>query len=97
MNAIERRKLSAEAQMQIKALEKIKKWKNFAITSSTIGVAMTYAGLAGASRSLLLGIPGVIIILAGFGCAMILNLGIKNGKRNVEKMLAALNAEGELS
>lgn len=97
MNAIERRKLSIEAQMQLKALEKIKIWKNCAIAVSTIGVAVTYAGLAGASRSLFLGILGVIIILAGSGCAMVLNLGLKNGRRNVEKMLAVLDARGELS
>ncbi len=97
MNAIERRNLSKEAEMQLKALQKIKKWKNYAIAASTIGVAVTYAGLAGTSRSLFLGILGVIIILAGSGCAMILNLGIKNGKRNVEKMLAALDVKGELS
>lgn len=97
MNVVERRKLSTEAQMQIKALKKINLWKNIAIAVSTIGVALTYAGLAGTSRSLFLSIPGVIIIILGLGSAMILNLGIKNGRRNVEKMLAVLDKKGELS
>lgn len=97
MNAIKRKNLSIEAQMQLKALEKINVWKNCAIAVSTIGVAVTYAGLAGASRSLFLGILGVIIIVLGLGSAMVFNLGLKNGRRNVEKMLAVLDTKGELS
>ena len=80
--------------MQLKALKKIEVWKNIAIALSTLGVALTYAGMAGNSRNLFLGIPGVIIILAGLISALILNLGLKNGRRNVKKMLRIL--EGEL-
>jgi hypothetical protein len=80
--------------MQLKALKKIEVWKNIAVALSTLGVALTYAGMAGNSRNLFLGIPGVIIILAGLISALILNLGLKNGRRNVKKMLRIL--EGEL-
>ncbi len=94
MNTTEKIRLSNETQMQLKALKKIEVWKNIAVALSTLGVALTYAGMAGNSRNLFLGIPGVIIILAGLISALILNLGLKNGRRNVKKMLRIL--EGEL-
>ena len=94
MNTTEKIRLSNETQMQLKALKKIEVWKNIAIALSTLGVALTYAGMAGNSRNIFLGIPGVIIILAGLISALILNLGLKNGRRNVKKMLRIL--EGEL-
>lgn len=97
MNAAQKRKLSIEAQMQLNALKKINIWKNVALAFSTLGVAATYAGIAGNSRSLFLSVLGVIIIIVGLGIALILNLGIKNGKRNVEKILDAIDRKGELS
>lgn len=96
MNVIERERLSNEAQMQLKSLKKIEIWKNTAIALSTLGVALTYAGLAGTGRNIFLGIPGVIIIIAGLGSALVLNLGLKNGRRNVEKILNVLD-KGEIS
>ena len=94
MNTTEKIRLSNETHMQLKALKKIEVWKNIAVALSTLGVALTYAGMAGNSHNLFLGIPGVIIILAGLISALILNLGLKNGRRNVKKMLRIL--EGEL-
>ena len=94
MNTTEKIRLSNETHMQLKALKKIEVWKNIAVALSMLGVALTYAGMAGNSRNLFLGIPGVIIILAGLISALILNLGLKNGRRNVKKMLRIL--EGEL-
>ena len=90
MNTTEKIRLSNETHMQLKALKKIEVWKNIAVALSTLGVALTYAGMAGNSRNLFLGIPGVIIILAGLISALILNLGLKNGRRNVKKMLRIL-------
>ena len=94
MNTTEKIRLSNETHMKLKSLKKIEVWKNIAVALSTLGVALTYAGMAGNSRNLFLGIPGVIIILAGLISALILNLGLKNGRRNVKKMLRIL--EGEL-
>ncbi len=97
MNAREKENIAIEAQKQIEALRKIDIWKNIAVLVSTLGVAAAYAGLAGTSRNLFLGIPGVIIILFGAGSALLLNLGLRNGRRNVAKMLDVLDKKGELS
>ncbi|MCI7099581.1 MAG: hypothetical protein MR966_11925 [Lachnospiraceae bacterium] len=95
MNAAEKSNLSREAQMQMNALKKISRWRNIAIALSTLGAALIYAGFAGTDRNLFLGIPGIIVILLSAVSAIILNLGIKNGRRNVEKMINILNCEGD--
>ena len=90
MNSAERKLLSQEATMQLAALKKINTWKNIAIAISTLGVAAIYAGVAGTSLNIFLIVLGVIVILLGFGSAAILVTGLKNGRRNVEKMLRIL-------
>lgn len=97
MNAVQKRNILIEAQMQLNALKKINLWKNIAIAISTLGVATVYAGIAGFGHCLFLSVLGVIIIISGLSGALVLNLGIRNGKRNVEKMLAALDMKGDLS
>lgn len=96
MNAIEKESLVKEAGMQLKALKKINVWKKLAIAVSTLGVAAAYAGLAGTSTSLFLGIPGIFLTVIGILAAAVLNLGLKNGRRNVEKIINVI-AEGRLS
>lgn len=87
MNVLEKDSLLTEAKMQIKALKKINEWKRLAIIVSTIGVVIAYAGIAGTPSHLFLGILGIFITLAGAALAVITNLGLKNGRRNVEKMI----------
>lgn len=92
MNAEKKRFLSLEAEMQKQALHKICIWRSIAIAVSTLGIAMLYAGAAGADKNLFLCIPGVMIMAAGLVCGLILNLGLKNGRRNVEKILTVLES-----
>ena len=96
MNAEKRLFLSQEAEMQKQALRKIAIWKNIAIAVSTLGIAMLYAGAAGTDKNLFLCIPGIIIMAAGLICVLILNLGLKNGRRNVEKIMYALEGRKDL-
>ena len=94
MNAMERNRLSQEAGLQIKALKQINRWKLTALLVSAVGAACTYGGFAGIQKHLFLGIPGIVLILAGFGSAAVCKIGLKNGRRNVEKMLNILDGEG---
>ncbi len=91
MNALEKDSLLAEAKMQIKALKKINEWKRLAIIVSTIGIAIAYAGIAGTPSHLFLGILGIFLTLVGAGAAVVTNLGLKNGRRNVEKMIHVID------
>lgn len=93
MNTNERIRLSKEVEMQLTALKKITTWKTISLAVSALGVAVIYASMAGTNHNIFLSILGVIIILASLGSAIILNLGLKNGRRNVEKMLNVLDKE----
>lgn len=95
MNAVEKNNLSREARMQMNALKKISRWRTIAVALSTLGAAMIYAGFAGADNHLLLGISGIVIILLSAVSAVILNLGLRNGRKNVEKMISILHSEGD--
>ena len=91
MNAIEKDSLLTEAKMQINALKKINEWKRLAMIISTIGIAIAYAGIAGTPSHLFLGILGIFLTLAGAVAAVVTNLGLKNGRRNVEKMIHVID------
>lgn len=91
MNANEKMRLSKEAEMQAAALSKINRWKNTALILSAIGVVLTYYGMAGDNRNLFVGISGIILIVVSTVAAVIFNLGLKNGRRNVGKILDILD------
>ena len=92
MNAMEKNRLSKEAEMQIKALKKIEKWKNAALAISAIGVVLIYTGFSGDEKNLFLGILGIVLLIISTSSAIILNLGLRNGRRNVEKILHVLDS-----
>lgn len=91
MNTVEKESLLTEVKMQTAALKKINVWKRLAILVSTIGVALAYGGLSGTPSRLFLGISGIFLIIAGFASAAVFNLGMKNGRRNVEKIICAID------
>ncbi len=93
MNAKEKERLSREAGMQVAALKKIRMWRTIAIALSTLGVAVVYANAAGKSGSLVCSILGISLIVISIVCAAVLNLGLKNGRRNVEKILNILEGK----
>lgn len=95
MNVDEKKVLSREAQMQLQAIKRIGVWRKICMILSTLGLAAAYAGFAGTQNHLFLGIFGILVMLLSICAASVLNIGIKNGKRNVEKMLNVLE-EGML-
>lgn len=92
MNANERQRLTKEVQLQSRALKKIGQWRTMAMAVSTIGAALVYAGFIG-GHNLVFGIFGIALLPAGIGCAAILNLGLKNGRNNMEKIMYVLDGE----
>ena len=74
VNVVEKKRLSQEAGLQMKALAQISQWKMTALFVSALGAAFTYAGFAGVQRNLFLGIPG--ILLTAFTTLPILGFGL---------------------
>ena len=92
---VEKKKfLTQEAYAQLKAIRAIGHWKNMALGLSAVGAAVTYLGFVNQTQSLLMKITGIILLILGFLGAAVLNLGIKNGKNNVNKILQVIESEG---
>ena len=68
----------------MKALGQIERWKKTALALSAVGVAFLYAGIGGQKENIFFSILGISLLFAGVGSAAVLNLGLRNGKRNVE-------------
>lgn len=71
----------------------INRWKNTALILSAVGVVVAYYGMADNIPNLYLGIFGIMIIVISTLSAVILNLGLKNGRRNVGKILNLLDGD----
>lgn len=82
-----RSKLSGES------LEDDQSMENTCCWYSAIGVALSYAGFGAADQMIWLGVTGIVFIIFGFVGAAILNLGIKNGRQNVNRILNAIESE----
>ena len=93
MQNMEKKRLTLESEQQLSAIKTICRWRTFAIALSAVGVALAYYGFHGEVNHLSIGIPGILLIVAGFAGAAILNLGIRNGRRNVEKMIRLLEED----
>jgi len=91
MIKLNRSQLLAEAEAQNKALKTIKKWLAYAIGLSTIGAALTLFAFSG--KITIIGVVGIILTFLSVTAALIINLGIKRGTANVEKILMAVENE----
>lgn len=86
MSNKEKNKMLNEAHMQTKALKKLEKWLRNSIAFSTVSFVIAYWGVQGENIRFTLGIISSIFTLLSVISAIIINLGIRNGKRNVEKI-----------
>ena len=77
--------LKKEISMQNKALKNIELYRIISFTFSCVGVLIIYF-----SKILPLSILGYALTIISFLLVVLLSLGLKNGKRNVEKMILAL-------
>ena len=87
MDDIKRKQLIKEASMQAEALKWIGRWRTAALFVSALGVLFAWYGLSNGVPSMIAGILGILMTVIGFALAVVFNLGIRNGSRNVEKIL----------
>lgn len=91
MNATKKETLLQEAQMQTKALATIRKWFLVAMGVSAISMAITYYGFAGSTPHPVVGVLGIVFTVIATMIAAIINYAIRNGRRNVKKILDAIH------
>lgn len=81
--------LMQEAKRQSQALKMISRWRTIGFVAAAVGAVLLYSGLTGAGRSIPLIAFGTVIVAAGMAAAILCDMGIRNGRRNVEKILDA--------
>ena len=83
------RQLLEEARQQKEALAQLGGWRRNAMLASSCGAALAWWGLTGGGARFAFGIAGALLTLAGILCAAVIGLGIRNGHRNIERLLQA--------
>lgn len=84
-----------EAKMQMQAIATLEKYNMASLATAGVGAAMCYFGVTAANRNPLFIVCSLILAIFGAVSSMVLNLGIRNGKRNVEKILNAVEGKEE--
>lgn len=90
MNNKQKQFLKNEADSQLKAIKMIGRWRTIALAVSAVGVVVAYVGFTGTASSIALKICGISLIVLGFISAAVFNLGIRNGRNNVAKLIREL-------
>ena len=78
--------LLKEAQDQTRAIMRLQVYKRLAYSFVAIGIILIWWGfVGGASRAV--GIAGIVLTVIGVPSSVVLYIGIKHGKQNVNNML----------
>ena len=89
MPEIQKDYLIREAEMQARALQRIGVWRRAAMSVAVVGILLAYTGFV-PEMHILRGVFGIVITILGGGVALLIHTGYKNGKKNVEHILEAV-------
>ena len=83
-----------EIEFQTKMLNNLKKWIRNLIIISSIGIVLAYWGLEVQSKIpfTILGVVGIIITVVSVILCVVIGLGMKRGKENVDKIIQLIKA-----
>lgn len=84
-----KQELLDEAQKQKRALAVIGVWRNWLFVLTTLALVL---GLWGLQHAFALGIAALILAAVCFTLLLLVNLSIRNGHRNVERILDSLKS-----
>lgn len=90
---LNKKQLIREAEQQKNALRQLTRWIKYAMLFSSCTMVLTWWGLTGEGVRMVFGIAGVILTIVGMVCAAVIGLGVRNGRRNVEHILKAAEAQ----
>ena len=84
-----------EIEFQTKMLNNLKKWIRNLIIISSIGIVLAYWGLAVQSKMpfTILGVVGIIITVVSVILCVVIGLGMKRGKENVDNIIQLVKAQ----
>lgn len=81
--------LLEEARRQSQALKSISRWRSAAFIIAAVGAVLIYGGVVRESLRTPLIAAGAVITALGLAAAILCDMGIRNGRKNVEKILDA--------
>lgn len=82
-----RAQMEYEIKMQLGMLKRLERWKRLAAALSGIGMVLAWYGFKNGGAYVITGGLGILFSLLCLAAAVILLRGIRNGKRNVEKII----------
>lgn len=87
-----KQELLDEAQKQKQALAVIGVWRNCLFVLTTLLLVLAFWGLRNNGAPFALGIAALILAVVCFVLLLLVNLSIRNGHRNVERILDSLKS-----
>lgn len=83
-----------EIEFQTQMLNNLKKWIRNLIILSSIGIILAYWGLSVQSKMpfTVFGVIGVILTVVSVILCVVIGLGIKRGKENIDKIIQLIKA-----
>lgn len=87
---LSKKTLLLEAQQQKDALKRLQGWLRNATLLSSCAAVLAWWGLSGGGLRLACGVAGIVLAAVSVACAALIGLGIRNGRRNVDHILKAV-------
>lgn len=87
----EKKQMIHEVERQSKLLKNLSKWSVNVMGLSSTGIIMAYYGLSHSGMKFVFGIFGVLFAAVCVIACLVINLAIKNGRRNVNHILELIN------
>ena len=87
-----REQLLDEAQKQKQALATLGTWRKSLFVLTSVLLVCAFCGLRGSGAAFALGVAAMILAVVCFLFLLVVNLSIRNGHRNVERMLDSLQS-----
>ena len=80
-----------EAKLQTDAVQRLNVWLRLGYSVVAIGFLLGYGGFFGGYGTVI-GVVGIVVLLLGAAAALVLKVGITNAKKNIERILATVDA-----
>lgn len=87
---LSKKTLLREAEQQKDALRRLSGWLRNAMLLSSCAAVLAWWGLRGTGLRLACGVTGIVLAAVSVACAVLIGLGIRNGRRNVAHILKAV-------
>lgn len=92
MNKKDKKRLIYEAEKQTQEVKNLKRWLTKSIGLSSITMIMAYFEVKSSGILFAIGIIGILFTIIFVIAAIFINMGIKNGQKNIEKILSIVEA-----